>query len=129
MAGTLVRGGICAIAVFVAGLALWPPRSVYWDRVAAIFGVVITIAIVLACAAVLGAAIVWGIEIRIRVFALGAGLAYVGWMVLIETTMTPESPVHFLWYGLMLLCFVAGGILWNVYAGLSTLRIPSIDLN
>lgn len=129
MAGTLIRGGASAIAVFVAGLALWPPRSVYWENVAAVVGGGITVGIVLTCAVGLGAVIVWGIERRIRIFALGGGLAYVGWMLVIEATMVPESPVHFLWYGLLLLCFIAGGILRNVYAGLATLQIPSLGLN
>lgn len=129
MADTLTRGGVSAIAVFIGGLALWPPRSVYWENVASVVGAGITLTIVLICAVILGALIVWKIEKRIRVFALGAVLAYVGWMIVIEATLNPESPVHFLWYGLILLCFLAGGILRTVYAGFSTLRIPSIGPN
>ena len=34
-------------------------------------------------------------------------------MAAIEVAVSPASPVHLIWYGVLLCCFVGGGLLWE----------------
>ncbi|MHB9285680.1 hypothetical protein ACKVMT_01405 [Halobacteriales archaeon Cl-PHB] len=99
--------------VTVAGVVLWPPGAVYWESVAAVVGDAVTLGVVAGVAVALGAGFVWQTGVGLRAFAIGGGLAYASWMVGIEVTMTPDSPVHFIWYGGLLGCFLAGATLWR----------------
>jgi hypothetical protein len=112
--------------VFVAGVALWPPGAVYWEAVAAVIGNALTLAVVGVAAGTLAALFVWKTEIGLLPYTLGSVLAYACWIVGIERTMTPDSPVHFIWYGGLLGCFLAGATLWKARTGQTDLlRSPS----
>lgn len=107
--GVLLSWGL----VFVAGLALWPPRAVYWEAVAAHVGETLTLAFVGLLAVGLGAAAVGGTHIQVQSLLAGAVIAYGSGMVAIEVVVSPASPVHLIWYGVLLCCFVGGGLLWK----------------
>lgn len=107
--GVLLSWGL----VLVAGAALWPPRAVYWEAVAARVGETLTLALVGLVAVGLGAAAVGGTRIQVQSFVTGGLLAYGSGMAAIEVVVSPASPVHLIWYGVLLCCFVCGGLLWE----------------
>lgn len=111
--------------VGVAGLALWPPGAVYWEALAAVVGDAVTLAVVGGMAGALGALFVRQTGVGLRAFGPGAGLAYGSWLAGIELTMRPDSPVHLVWYGGLLGCFLAGATLWGAGSHGSDLRGPS----
>ncbi|WP_459193363.1 hypothetical protein [Halosimplex sp. J119] len=104
--------GVAASAAFTAaaGIALWPPRAVYWTAVAERIGDVPTLAVVIAAAIALGGAFAIVSDVRPREFAAGAALAYVLGMAAIAVVIAPESPVHLGLYGGIALCLVAGAV-------------------
>lgn len=110
--------------VFIAGFSLWPPGAVYWEALSAVVGPVMTLAIVIGFAAVLGGTFAWATDVDVLSFVLGGLVAYAGWMVAIELTMTPDSPVHFILYGLLLICMTAGAVLWDLRVSITSLRVP-----
>ena len=97
--------------VFGAGLALWPPGLVYWSALASVVGDGPTLVLVALLAVAIAAGFVWLTRVRVRSFVGGGGLAYALWMLGIEATSSPDSPVHFLWYAVLLGSFVAGAVL------------------
>jgi lipopolysaccharide export LptBFGC system permease protein LptF len=103
---------VVASAAFVAlaGLALWPPRAVYWTRLARVVGDGVTLAVVCLLALALGAVFARATGTRVRSFALGGVVAYVGGMAIIEAALTPDSPVHFVWYAALVGCLVVGAV-------------------
>lgn len=100
-----------AVVTFLAGLALWPPRAVYWTRLAALVGDGPTLAIVCLLAFALGMAFVWLSGVDTRSFALGGLAAYVVGMAAIEMLVRPDSPAHLVWYAALLACLVGGAVL------------------
>lgn len=111
---------ISAVAVFLAGLALWPPRAVYWTRLAAVVGDAVTLAVVVLLASILGVALQYATGIAVRAFAVGGLVAYVVGMVAIELWMMPDSPAHLVWYAALLACLVGGAALRVRYGAQST---------
>lgn len=97
-----------AVFAFLAGVALWPPRSVYWSELAAILGGGPTILLVGVAAVALGAAFEYLTETALRPVAAGTVIAYVVGAVLIALLLGPDSPVHLVWYALLGLCLFAG---------------------
>jgi hypothetical protein len=96
-----------ALFAFLAGVALWPPRAVYWTALAAVVGDGPTLAVV----AALAAAFVRATGVAVVDLARGVLLAYVVGMAAIEATIRPDSPVHLVGYGALAACLVAGGAL------------------
>ncbi|WP_254763845.1 hypothetical protein [Natrinema marinum] len=97
-----------AVLAFVAGFALWPPRHVYWSRVANALGEPLTLALVVVLAVIVGSGAVALLEVRFAEFAAGGLIAYVAGMALIAIVIEPISPVHLVLYGGLLACFVLG---------------------
>jgi len=104
----------------LAGVALWPPRAVYWTRLAAVVGDAVTLALVGFVALVLGAAFTRLAGVATRPFALGVGLAYVVGMAAIDGLLAPDSPVHLVWYAALAACFVGGAAVQARAAGRAT---------
>jgi hypothetical protein len=104
-----------AAAISLVGLALWPPRAVYWTRLAAVVGDAVTLAVVLLLALALGAAIRRVAGVDVRAFAVGGLAAYAIGMASIEVALTPDSPVHLVWYAALLACLVGGAAVQNRY--------------
>ncbi|AZH24808.1 hypothetical protein [Haloplanus aerogenes] len=100
-----------AAFVFLAGLVLWPPRVVYWTRLAAVVGEPVTLGVVCFLALVLGAAFAHVTDVDVRSVAAGGVVAYLVGMALIETALTPDSPVHLVWYAALGACLVGGTVL------------------
>ncbi|AXG09729.1 hypothetical protein [Haloplanus rubicundus] len=100
-----------AVATFLAGLALWPPRAVYWMRLAAVVGDGVTLAVVCLLAVTFGAAFAWLTGVDVLSFAVGGGVAYAAGMVAIEVWFLPDSPAHLVWYAVLLACLVGGAAL------------------
>lgn len=97
-----------AVFTLVAGVILWPPVSElqYWsifDR----FGDAV-ILLVLAVSVAVGVGFGALTKVSPRSFAVGGMLAYLLGMGGIETVLAPDSPVHFLLYGIILLGMAAG---------------------
>lgn len=96
---------ICYSAAFAlaAGAILWPPTPelVYWGAFDVIGDAVILF--------VLGASVAVGLvfgtltAVSPRPFAVGGTIAYLIGMAGIEAVLTPDSPVHFLLYGAILI--------------------------
>jgi hypothetical protein len=97
-----------AVAVFLAGLALWPPRAVYWTRLAAVVGDGVALSVVCLLAAAVGAAFAWLTGVGVRPVAVGGLVAYAVGMVAIEVWLSPDSPAHLVWYAVLLVCLVGG---------------------
>jgi hypothetical protein len=97
-----------AVVAFVAGLALWPPRAVYWKRLAGLVGDGVTLVVVLLVALGVGVAVTWLSGVGVRSFAGGGLVAYAVGMVAIEVALSPDGPAHLVWYAALLCCFVAG---------------------
>lgn len=93
---------------FLAGLALWPPRAVYWAELTPIFGAGGTILLVGVAAVVLGAAFEYLTDVDLHPFAAGTASAYAVGAVAIAFVLGPDSPVHLVWYGLLALCLSSG---------------------
>lgn len=100
-----------AAAVFLVGLALWPPRAVYWTRLAAVVGDGVTLVVVCLLAFVLGTGVAWLTGADLQSFAVGGLVAYAVGMVTIEVWMRPDSPAHLVWYAALLTCLVGGAAL------------------
>jgi hypothetical protein len=113
--------------VFAAGVALWPPGAVYWEAVAVVIGNALALTVAGVAAGTLAAVFVWRTEISLQSYTLGSVIAYACWVVGIEMTMIPDSPVHFIWYGGLLVCFVAGATLSRVRSGQTELTRSTTD--
>jgi hypothetical protein len=105
-----------AAVVALAGLALWPPRAVYWTRLARVVGDGVTLAAVCLLALALGAAFARVTGVGVCSVAAGGVVAYVLGMVAIEAALRPESPVHLVWYAVLVGCLVGGAALVRVAA-------------
>jgi len=105
-----------AVVAVLVGLALWPPRAVYWTGVAAVVGDGVTLAVVCLLAVALGAAFAWLAAVDVRSVAVGGVVAYAVGMAGIEATLSPDSPVHLVWYAVLVGCFVGGAALLRVAA-------------
>lgn len=100
-ARTILYSGVFA---FGAGMVLWPPASelVYWD----VFDPIVGEAVILL---VLGASVAVGVglgaftPVGSRSFAVGGTIAYLLGMGAIGVVLTPDSPVHVLVYGSILI--------------------------
>jgi len=104
-----------AVATFLAGLALWPPRTVYWTRLAAVAGDGVTLSVVALLAVALGAAFAWLTGVDVASFAGGGLVAYAVGMAAIEAWLSPDSPAHLVWYAALLACLVGGAALRKRY--------------
>jgi hypothetical protein len=104
---------VAASAAFalLAGAALWPPRAVYWHRLAAAVGDAVTLALVGLLALALGAAFTRVASVAVRPFVVGAAVAYVVGMGAIAALLAPDSPVHLVWYAALGACLVGGAAL------------------
>jgi hypothetical protein len=104
---------VTASAAFalLAGAALWPPRAVYWTRLAAVVGDAVTLALVGLLDLALGAAFAWVAGVAVRPFAVGVAVAYAVGMVAIDLLLAPDSPVHLVWYAALGACLVGGAAL------------------
>jgi len=100
-----------AVATFLAGLALWPPRAVYWTRLEVVVGDAVTLALVALLAVGLGAVLARVVGADLPSFAVGGSVAYAVGMAAIEVWLSPDSPVHLVWYAALLVCLVAGAAL------------------
>ncbi|WP_135822140.1 hypothetical protein [Halostella litorea] len=96
------------LVALAAGYVLWPPGHVYWTEVADAVGEPATLAAVALLAGAVGGAVAASTGAAPASLALGGGIAYVVGMALIETLVTPDSPVHFVLYAALLVCWLAG---------------------
>jgi len=108
-----------AAAIFFAGLALWPPRAVYWTRLAAVVGDAVTLAVVPLAALVLGAVLRRVTGVDLPSFAVGGLVAYAVGMAAIEVWLTPDSPAHLVWYAALLVGLVGGAAVQDRYGAQS----------
>lgn len=99
--------GASAAVALLAGALVWPPVEGlrYWTRLEPIGdAVVIPVAVV---SVLLGAGFARFVPVAPRSFAVGATGAYLGAMGAIALT-GPESPVHLVLYGIVLLGLIVG---------------------
>lgn len=99
-----------AAFAFLAGLVLWPPGAIYWSEVAGLVGGGPTLAMVGTAAVVLAVAFEYVADVSLPSFALGTVLAYAAGMVAILVALSPDSPVHLLWYALLAVCLFVGAV-------------------
>lgn len=94
----------------VAGVVLWPPVSelLYWSVFESIGDAVVLL--VLAASVAVGAGFCAVTTVSPRSFAVGGTTAYLVGMGLIQGVLTPDSPVHFLLYGVILVGMETGVI-------------------
>jgi hypothetical protein len=113
--GRTVAVTASALVAGVAGYLLWPPGAVYWTGVADAVGEPVTMGVVFLLAGVVGAGFAAATQLSLADLGAGGALAYVVGMALIEATMTPDSPVHFLLYGAFLCVGLVGaaGVRWT----------------
>lgn len=113
MQKTLRDVALSWIFVLLAGWTLWPPRAVYWQSLAKYVGDPLTLLIVGILAIGFGFAFERLTAFQAMAFIIGAGLAYLSGMIAIETVLAPDSPVHLILYGGLLLGIGGGGLLGN----------------
>ncbi|WP_132057904.1 hypothetical protein [Halorussus amylolyticus] len=99
---------LSGILAFVVGYLIWPPRRVYWTAVSDVVGVPVTLLLVAGVCVGVGVVVCLFASISPRNFAGGGLVAYLVGMVLIESILVPDSPVHLLLYGGVLVCLVVG---------------------
>lgn len=99
-----------AVFALVASVVLWPPVSelLYWSVFESIGDAVILL--VLAASVAVGAGFGAFSTASPQSFAVGGTLAYLVVMGVIEAVLTPDSPVHFLLYGVILVGMETGVI-------------------
>ncbi|QLG28388.1 hypothetical protein HUG10_12885 [Halorarum halophilum] len=97
---TIVSG----ILAFAIGYLLWPPfpGQFYWGAVSDVVGGFVTLLVIIGLCFSFGFIVRNTTPITSVNFAIGSLLAYLVGMYLIAATMEPDSPVHWLVYGLML---------------------------
>ena len=105
------------VFALVAGAILWPPASelLYWDIFDAIGDAVILV--ILGTSVAVGFVFAALTTVSPQSFAVGGTLAYLIGMGAIEAVLTPESPVHFLLYGSILIGMCAGVVVAEVGFG------------
>lgn len=108
VSGDAVEIAVGGLLAAVGGALIWPPRYVYWTAVADVVGAPVTLLLVAGICVGLGAAVGLFAPISPRNFAGGGLVAYLVGMVLIESILAPESPVHLMLYGGVLVCLVVG---------------------
>lgn len=101
-----------AAITLVLGLALWPPEAVYWTALADRVGDPPTLALVALLSIGLGAWLARTTEFGPGVVLGGGVLAYAVGMVGIEVALAPNSPVHLVWYAILLAGLVGGALIW-----------------
>lgn len=101
--------------VLVVGYLLWPPGYVYWDGLVDRLGAVATLAVVAGLAAGVGAWFARTSAIALRHLLAGGVVAYVAGMAAIEAVIAPASPVHLVWYAVLLVALLGGGLAWRVF--------------
>jgi hypothetical protein len=103
-----------AAFVLVAGAILWPPAPelLYWNLFAAIGDCVLLL--VFGASVAVGSVFGAVTTVSLRSFVVGGTLAYLGGMAGLEVALTPESPVHFLLYGVILLGMCIGVVVTGV---------------
>lgn len=114
--GRVAEALAAAAFVAVVALLLWPPGAVYWTGLADVVGVAPTLVFVALLAAGLGGWFARTASIGMGHLVLGAVCAYGVGMLAIELFLAPESPVHWLWYGALVGCVLAGAALWRSVA-------------
>lgn len=97
-----------AVFAFVAGVVLWPPVSelLYWSIFDNVGDAVILLVLVASVA--VGAGYGAFTTVTPQSFAVGGTLSYLIGMGGIEAVLTPDSPVHFLLYGVILVGMETG---------------------
>lgn len=100
--------GLSAVFVFVAGVVLWPPRTVYWTDIAGEPGGGPTLALVGTVAVVLGMAYQYLTDVGPVGYVAGSVVAYVVGMGAIALVLAADSPVHLAWYALLTICLFVG---------------------
>lgn len=92
----------------VAGVVLWPPvpELLYWSIFEPIGDAVILLVLVASVA--VGVGFGASTSVTPQSFAVGGTLGYLGGMGGIEALLTPDSPVHFLLYGVILIGMETG---------------------
>ncbi|MFD1564822.1 hypothetical protein ACFR99_14880 [Haloarchaeobius amylolyticus] len=108
MARAPLRVLATSLLAFVVGYALWPPRHVYWLPVAAVVGEGVTLAFIAFLAVVAGTGVATVLEYSVEEFVVGGLVAYAVGMALVEAVFETDSPVHFLLYGGLFLCYGLG---------------------
>jgi len=107
----VLASGLFALAALAA---LWPPRAVYWERVAAVLGDGPTLGLVGLLAVGLGAAFARLTAVSSRSFAIGTALAYAAGMAALELLLAPDSPAHLVLYAALAVAILAGATAWRV---------------
>lgn len=128
MTSRLREIGVSMLLLFGAGFVLWPPHDVGWQWWTALPEPARTDAVVLALLTVPAGAV--GIaatalgDVRPSNLAIGGVLAYAVGMTLIRLSLSPESPVHLLLYGYILVVALLGASAWQQ---LSVAREPGSE--
>lgn len=101
---------VSGVLVFASGYLLWPPISehFYWGVVSDRVGGFLIFPLVIVLCFCFGFVVRRSTPIKPVNFAIGGLLAYLFGMYLIDTTMKPGSPVHWLGYGLLLAGMILG---------------------
>lgn len=121
-----IKGSVgSAVFVVVAGGVVWPPGGVYWAPVAEMLGDTATAVLVGSLAAALGIAFASLTFIRLESFIVGGVAGYLVAMASIEYTMAPESSVHYIWYGGLLVAATTGFAVCQLHTG--RLHLPGME--
>lgn len=105
--------GLSWVFCILIGWTIWPPGAVYWPFLAKYIGQAFTLLVVGFLATGFGFAFVYLTDVQLRHFLAGAAIAYLSGMIAIETILLPDSPVHLILYGGLLLAIGTGGFLGN----------------
>ncbi len=117
----LTEATVSAVFVFVAGYVVWPPTTFHWEFLEGVVGGAVLLALLAVLCVVLGAAFAVVTGVRLSTFVAGGIAAYLVGMWGISRIMTPDSPVHFVLYGVFLVLFVAGVAVPEAYGRLKEL--------
>jgi len=105
---------LSVVTVMLVLLVLWPPTDVFprWWTVLpeTLQGDLPLLALLLGFGTIAGSVLTAIVGIRPQYLLAGGMLAYVGSLVVIEVRLTPESPVHWVLYGVIFVGILCGGL-------------------
>jgi hypothetical protein len=102
-----------ATVVFSVSILLWPPGAVYWSGFADAVGEAPTLAVVGLLALMAG---LWFERLGgfgLLQIAVGSVIAYAVGIGAMELLLSPRSPAHLVWYGILVVAFLTGATLWR----------------
>ncbi len=99
---------ISCLFIFIVGFIIWPPYDTFWSGIYSVFGET-TLILAILLMSVLFSSVFGGLSgVGLFNFVSSSVIVYIISMWAIERILEPNSPVHFILYGIILFGFIIG---------------------